>query len=254
MSVTGSACDVGGDDVGRAPVQAAAGALRVTHSTRHAHLNMISTWKYASSACALMPPTRPGSPASGSPRWAGAARGRRKTRSASSRRRAARRMASLPAQGPARRARPVGRAAHWGAVFRHLPSAPRGRARPVADLARVPGPCHQEGSQRDPGRRARDSSPRVSIEPFHPACGPPVLAASAAPWFWPHPNPCARTTTDAPGRLGIRTRFLLPRRRMPGRTRYRRARRDRVARRPPRGRRSVPGLPAYTDGHGMPHQ
>jgi hypothetical protein len=205
MSVTGSACDVGGDDVGRAPVQAAAGALRVTHSTRHAHLNMISTWKYASSACALMPPTRPGSPASGSPRWAGAARGRRKTRSASSRRRAARRMASLPAQGPARRARPVGRAAHRGAVFRHLPGAPRGRARSVADLARVRDPRHEETGQRDPGRRARDSSPRVSSEPFHPACGlqrrlrqrPHVLAA---PGPMREDHRCARPTgRSAPG-------------------------------------------------------
>ncbi|HEY1004516.1 MAG TPA: VOC family protein [Streptosporangiaceae bacterium] len=55
----------------------------------------MSTWNYASSACASTPPTQPGSPASGKPRWAGAARGRTKTRSASSRRRAARKMASL---------------------------------------------------------------------------------------------------------------------------------------------------------------
>jgi hypothetical protein len=43
-------------------------------------------------------------------------------------------------------------------------------------------------------------------------------------------------------------------RRMTGRSDTRRAKHDRVARRPPRGRRSTLGLSMYIDGHGMPHQ
>ena len=42
-----------------------------SHWTRPARLSTISTWNYASSACASTPPTQPGSPASGKPRWAG---------------------------------------------------------------------------------------------------------------------------------------------------------------------------------------
>ena len=50
------------------------------------------------------------------------------------------------------------------------------RARCVADLARVPDPRHEERSQRDPGGRERDSSPRlisawsgVKVQPFQVA-------------------------------------------------------------------------------------
>ena len=68
------------------------------------------------------------------------------------------RLKALPA-----RARPVGRAAHRGPVFRHLPGPPRLRTRRVADLARVRGPRDEETGQRDPGRRKRDSSPRVTV-------------------------------------------------------------------------------------------
>ena len=38
------------------------------HWTRPTRLSTISTWNYASSACALTPPTQPGSPASGKPK------------------------------------------------------------------------------------------------------------------------------------------------------------------------------------------
>ena len=81
-----------------------------------------------------------------------------------------------PAQDPARAAGPVGRAAHWGAVRRHLPGSPRLGPRRVAGLARVRDPRHEERSQRDPGGRAGDSSPwvitlcsGVKVQPFHVA-------------------------------------------------------------------------------------
>ena len=72
-----------------------------------------------------------------------------------------------------------------GAVFRHLPGAPRGRARRVADLARVRDPRHEERSQRDPGRRERDSSPRVSSEPFILLAGLQCRLRQR-PMSWPH--------------------------------------------------------------------
>jgi hypothetical protein len=80
------------------------------------------------------------------------------------------RLKALPG-GPDR----LGRAAHRGAVCRHLPGSPRLGTRSVAEVARVRDPCH-EGSQRDPGGRAGDSSPRVTtvcsgvkVQPFHVA-------------------------------------------------------------------------------------
>jgi hypothetical protein len=50
------------------------------------------------------------------------------------------RLKALPAE-PGR----LGRAAHRGAVRRHLPGSPRLGTWSVADVARVRGPCHEEG-------------------------------------------------------------------------------------------------------------
>ena len=81
------------------------------------------------------------------------------------------RLKALPAE-PGR----LGRAAHRGAVRRHLPGSPRLGTRSVAEVARVRDPCREEGSQRDPGGRAGDSSPLVTtvcsgvkVQPFHVA-------------------------------------------------------------------------------------
>src|SRR5260370_30763336 len=49
---------------------------------------------------------------------------------------------------------PVYRGHYWMTRIERDPEttkSPRGRARSVADLARVPRPRHEEGSQRDPG-------------------------------------------------------------------------------------------------------
>ena len=48
-------------------------------------------------------------------------------------------------------------------IYQALPASERGA---WLDLARVRGPRHEEGGQRDPGGRERDSSPRVSSDPF----------------------------------------------------------------------------------------
>ena len=45
-------------------------------------------------------------------------------------------------------------------IYQALPAL---RTRRVAEFARVRGPRDEEGGQRDPGRRARDSSPRVPL-------------------------------------------------------------------------------------------
>ena len=104
------------------------------------------------------------------------------------------RLKALPAE-PDR----LGRAAHRGAVRRHLPGSPRLGTRSVAEVARVRDPCREEGSQRDPGGRAGDSSPRVTtvcsgvkVQPFHVAVNrcphdghawPPVSSPGIhAPW------------------------------------------------------------------------